>query len=109
MLKYLLLLILIPSVSFADHWASGCWNCRSWGAINVLEDGYVIYTDPEGNAQDIGVWQNYTQDSIIIMWMESSMMEIIEKREKCFVRQSSFGFGVSSEIEEVKKIRNNND
>lgn len=105
MLKYLLLLVLIPSVSFAEHWAVGAWDCRSWGAIRIFEDGYTIDVNPDGELQNWGVWQNHNENSIIIVWLDSSLVEIIEKTpNNKFYRQGTYSFGIGSEIEETKKI-----
>jgi hypothetical protein len=105
MLKYLLLLLLIPSVSFAEHWAVGAWNCRPWGAIRIFEDGYAVDVNPDGELQNWGVWQNHDADSIIIVWLDSDLIEIIEARpDNKFYRQCCYGFGIGSEVEETKKI-----
>ena len=102
---FFMLAILISECTIGEeHWAVGGWNCRSWGAIRILEDGYVIDVDPEGYLQNWGVWQERNENAIIIVWMESSMLEIIERRDDSFVRQSAFSFGLSSEVEETKKI-----
>ena len=86
-------------------WPIGCWNCRSWGAIRVLEDGYAIDLDPEGKLNNWGVWQHSgNENRVLIVWVESGMMEIIEKRGDKYLRQSAYSWGIASEIEEVKKI-----
>ena len=86
-------------------WPIGCWNCRSWGAIRLLEDSYAIDLDPEGKLNNWGVWQySGSEDRVLIVWIESGMMEIIEKRGDKYLRQSAYSWGIASEIEEVKKI-----
>lgn len=103
-LFFMLAILVSKCIIGAEHWAIGGWDCRSWGAIRVLDDGYVIDLDPEGDLQNWGIWQDRNENAIIIVWMESSMLEIIERRKDKFVRQSAFTFGVSSDIEETKKI-----
>ena len=86
-------------------WPIGCWNCRSWGAIRILEDGYAIDLDPEGKLNNWGVWQHSgSENRVLIVWVESGMMEIIEKSGDKYLRQSAYSWGIGSEIEEVKKI-----
>lgn len=105
MLKAFLFLCLSFSVCFAEDWPVGCWDCRSWGAIRLLENNYAVYVDPDGYLQNWGIWNyNIHPNRIIIVWMESDMVEVIEKQEDRFVRQSCFPWGTSSEIEETKKI-----
>lgn len=105
MLKTFLFLCLSFSISFAEEWPVGCWDCRPWGAIRLLDNRYVVYVDPDGNLQNWGVWNyNIHSNRIMIVWMESDMLEIIEKEEDKFFRQSCFPWGTSSEIEETKKI-----
>lgn len=90
-----------------DWWVGG-WNTKHWGAIRLLDDGYVIDLDPEGKLQNWGIYQKFNGDDneVLIIWMESSMMEIIRREGDKFYRQSGYPFGVSSEIQEVKKIFN---
>ena len=86
-------------------WPIGCWDCRSWGAIRLLDDHYAIDLDPDGNLQDWGVWQyNLHENRVLIVWMESTRIEVIEKEGDKFYRQSAYNFGPSSKIEETKKI-----
>lgn len=88
-----------------QHWAVGAWDCRSWGAIRIFEDGYTIDVNPDGELQNWGVWQNHNNNSIIIVWLDSSLVEIIEKNtDNKFYRQGTYSFGIGSEIEETKKI-----
>lgn len=86
-------------------WPVGCWNCRSWGGMRLLEDGYAVDTDPEGLLNDWGVWQHFGgQSEVIIVWMESSRVEIIRNDNGKYYHQMSYSFGIGSEIEEVKKV-----
>ena len=86
-------------------WPIGCWNCRSWGAMRLLEDGYCIDTDPEGLLNDWGVWQHFCgPDAVIVMWMESSRVEIIENNNGKYYHQTSYSFGIGSAVEEIQKI-----
>jgi hypothetical protein len=97
----------MTTIGVADetHWSCGAWDCRGWGAIRVFPDGITIDTDPEGYLNDYGYWQNYCgPDSIIIVWMESSRVEIIERHNGKYYRQLSYSFGIGSNIEETKKI-----
>lgn len=86
------------------HWAIGGWDCRSWGAIRLLEDRYAIDLDPEGCLNNWGVWQDFDENSVLIVWMESNKVEIIVKDKDKFYTQSCFGFGMGSVVEETKKI-----
>lgn len=108
MFKYLIIslfcLIAISVCKSEEHWAVGGWDCRSWGAIRLLNDHYAIDVDPEGFLINWGMWQDFDQNSIIIMWVESSKMDIIAKENNKFYTQHSYGFGISSEIEETHKI-----
>ena len=119
---YEILLVLITMQSVADDdrskkpvakierkrqdWMIGGWNTKHWGAIRLYEDGYVTDLDPQGDLQNWGIWQNFNgdEDEVLIIWMESSMMEIIQRSGDKYYRQSAYPFGVSSEIIEVKKI-----
>lgn len=89
-----------------QDWMIGGWNTKHWGAIRLYEDGYVTDLDPQGDLQNWGIWQNFNgdEDEVLIIWMESSMMEIIQRSGDKYYRQSAYPFGVSSEIIEVKKI-----
>ena len=87
-----------------EHWAVGGWNCRSWGAIRLLDDHYAIDVDPDGFLTNWGMWQDFDQNSVIILWFESSKMDIITKENNKFYTQNCYGFGISSEIEETQKI-----
>lgn len=98
------LLTIIVQANEPD-WPIGCWNCRSWGAMRLLEDGYCIDTDPEGFLNDWGVWQRFCgSDAVIVVWMESSRVEIIQKEKDNYYHQTSYSFGIGSLVEEVKKI-----
>lgn len=88
----------------ADHWAVGGWDCRSWGAIRLLKDNYAIDVDPEGCLLNWGVWQDFDNNSVIIVWVESRRIDIITRENDKFYTQNCYGFGVSSEIEETRKI-----
>lgn len=110
MLKILLLTIsicLMPSFCLAeDHWAVGAWNARSWGAIRLFDfelGKWAIDVNPEGDQQDWGVWQDFDQHSIIIIWMDSSRTEIIHRHDGKFYHQTAYSFGIASNIEEIKK------
>ena len=98
------LLLFCSNVYGEQHWAVGGWDCRSWGAIRLLNDHYAIDVDPEGYLMNWGMWQDFDQNSVIILWIESSKMDIITKENNRFYTQHSYGFGISSEIEETKKI-----
>ena len=93
-----------------DGWPVGGWNCRAWGVVRLLADGYAIDLDPEGALQNWGRWQFYTEQDVIIVWMESSKIDVISKVEKQgdsksqYIHQSFFPYGPSSNPEEVKKI-----
>ena len=88
-----------------QEWPVGCWDCRSWGAIRLLEDNTAISVDPDGNLENWGIWQyNIHNNRVLIVWMESEMIEIIEKENDKFFRQSAFPWGIASEVEETKKI-----
>jgi len=40
--------IIFSSICYSDeHWAIGGWDCRSWGAIRLLDDHYAIDVDPD--------------------------------------------------------------
>lgn len=103
---YEILLALLTMQPVADtEWPIGGWNTKSWGAIRLLDDGYVIDLDPEGKLQNWGIWQYHcSENAVLIIWMESSMMEVIAKEGDKYYRQSAYPFGISSEIQEVKKI-----
>ena len=105
-MKALLLWLLLCSISLGEeHWATGGWNCRHWGAIRLFEEPFKFATDldPEGFLQNYGVWQDYDQHSVIIVW-ESGKREIIAKEGNKYYNQTAYSFGVSSNIEEVSKI-----
>ena len=106
MLKILcIIIVLLPSFSFAEeHWATGGWNCRHWGAIRLFEKPYKFATDldPEGFLQNYGVWQDFDQHSVIIVW-ESGKREIIAKEGNKYYHQTAYSFGIASNIEEIKK------
>jgi len=109
MLKILFIILgLLPSFCIAEeHWAVGGWNARHWGAIRLFDfelGKWAIEVDPEGNQQDWGVWQDYDQNSVIIIWMDSSRREIIHKHDGKFYHQTGYSFGIASNIEEIKKI-----
>lgn len=107
MLKILCIILgLLPSVCLAEHhWAVGGWDCRSWGSIKLTEDFFAVDLDPQGEMQDWGAWQNYDQHSIVIIWMDSYRIEIINEHYGKFYRQMAIeGFGIVSEVEETKKI-----
>jgi hypothetical protein len=108
MLKYTLIplffFIVVSVCKSEEHWAVGGWDCRSWGAIRLLNDHYAIDVDPEGCLINWGMWQDFDQNSIIIFWAENTKMDIISKENNKFYTQNSYGFGISSEIEETKKI-----
>lgn len=87
-----------------QHWAVGGWNARSWGAIRLLDDRYAIDLDPEGHLNDWGVWQDFDQYSVLIVWQESSRREVISKMDGKFYHQVAYSFGIASNVEEVKKI-----
>lgn len=98
-------LALLCNTCFANEWPVGAWDCRSWGAIRLLSDNYCVDTDPEGLLQDWGMWQYFgNQNAIIIVWMESSRIEIIENNNDEYYHQMSYSFGIGSEIEKVNKI-----
>jgi hypothetical protein len=92
--------------SAEEHWAVGAWNARSWGAIRLFDfelGKWAIDVNPEGNQQDWGVWQDFNQHSIIIIWMDSSRREIIHKHDGKFYHQTAYSFGIASKVEEIKK------
>jgi len=104
LLTFLFVSTIITEVA-ATEWPIGCWDCRSWGGMRLLEDGYSIDTDPEGFLNDWGVWQHFGgPDAVIVVWMESTRVEIIENHNGKFYHQTSYSFGIGSNIEEVKKI-----
>jgi hypothetical protein len=108
MLKILCIILgLLPSFCLAEqHWAVGGWNARNWGAIRLFDfelGKWAIDVDPEGNQQDWGIWQDYDQNSIIILWMDSSRREIIHKHDGKFYHQTAYSFGIASNIEEIQK------
>lgn len=105
-MKYILAFFLSCfSISYADdHWAVGAWDCRSWGAIRLFEDNIAIDIDPEGCLNSIGAWQNFSENAIIIAWIDTTKIEIIERSGSKFYRQCSYGFGPGSDIQETKKI-----
>jgi hypothetical protein len=86
------------------HWAVGGWDCRSWGAIRLLDDRYAIDLDPEGCLNDWGVWQDFDQHSVLIVWQESSRREVINKSGDKFYHQMAYSFGIASQIQEIRKI-----
>lgn len=95
----------IMSVANEPEWWCGCWGIRSFGSVRILPDRWAIDTDPEGRLNDFAFSQNFCgSDSIIIVWMESSRVEIIENNNGKYYHQMSYSFGIGSEIEEVKKI-----
>jgi len=104
--KVILIWLAIASTSLAEkHWAVGYWDCRSWGGIRLSEEGYANDLGPEGQLQNWGAWQPFDQNSIIVVWMESSKIEIITKEGDKFYTQNCYGFGISSEITETKRGR----
>lgn len=93
------------SICYSDeHWAIGGWDCRSWGAIRLLDDHYAIDVDPEGCLTNWGMWQDFDQNSVIIVWVESRKIDIITRDKNKFYTQSCYGFGISSEIQQTNKI-----
>ena len=89
-----------------DHWAVGGWDCRHWGSVKISKDHYAFDLNPEGIVQDFGVWQDYDQYSIVIVWQDSYRIEIINKHYDKFYRQVMIeGFGIVSDVEEVNKIK----
>jgi hypothetical protein len=105
-LKFLVVCLLFSQNCIAeDHWATGGWNCRHWGAIRLFEEPFKFATDldPEGFLQNYGVWQDYDQNSVIIVW-ESGKREIIAKEGNKYYNQTAYSFGISSNIEEISKI-----
>jgi hypothetical protein len=92
------------SICYSDeHWAVGGWDCRSWGAIRLLEDRYAIDVDPEGYLMNWGMWQDFDENSVIIVWVENTKIDIITKENNKFYTQHCYGFGLSSNIEETHK------
>ena len=105
-MKALLLWLLLCSISLGeDHWATGGWSCRAWGAIRLYQDPIKFATDldPEGYLQDYGVWQDYDQNSVIIVWY-CGRREIIAKESDKYYHQTAYNFRLSSEVEEIYKI-----
>jgi len=105
-MKAILLWLLLCSIILGeDHWATGGWNGRHWGAIRLFEEPFKFATDldPEGFLQNYGVWQDYDQHSVIIVW-ESGKREIIAKEGNKYYNQTAYSFGISSNIEEISKI-----
>jgi hypothetical protein len=99
-------LLLSGQLQAEPHWAVGCWDCRSWGAIRLFNDNYAIDVDPEGDLNDLGCWQNFSPDSVIIIWTESRRIEIIQKDTGKFLHQTLFGYSSAySPITEVKRSR----
>jgi len=88
----------------ADEWPIGCWGCRSWGSVRLLEDRYAIETDPEGRLLKWGCWQYRNENEVIILWMDSQIIEIIEKQEDKYFMQALWGLDIESNIEIIKKI-----
>ena len=88
-----------------DHWFVGCWGIRSWGGVRAFPEGFCIDTDPEGYLNSIGYWQPFCgPDAVIVAWEDTSRMEIIENHNGKFYHQTSYSFGIGSNVEEVKKI-----
>lgn len=108
MLKILCIILgLLPSFCLAEqHWAVGGWNARNWGAIRLHEDPIKFATDinPDGFLQDYGLWQDYDDWTVIIIWTESGRREMIAKDGNKFYSQVSYSFGIASNVEEIKKI-----
>ena len=113
--KFLLSLsfaIIFSSICYSDeHWAIGGWDCRHWGSVKISKHekygNCAVDIDPQGELQDYGFWQDYDQHSIVILWQDSYRIEIINKHYDKFYRQVMIeGFGIVSDVEEVKKIHN---
>lgn len=105
-MKILISFLLLLNICEAnEHWATGGWSCRPWGAIRLYELPYKFCTDvdPDGFLQDFGYWQDYDQNSIIIVWEDTSRMEIISQDKNKYYHQAAYPFGISSTIEEVSK------
>lgn len=107
MLKHALIplffFIVVSVCKSEEHWAVGGWDCRSWGAIRLLDDHYAIDVDPEGCLMSWGTWQDFDKNSVIIVWIDSSKIDMITKENNKFYTQHSYGFGVASEIQETHK------
>lgn len=110
MFKYLIpslisIFLLVSVCKSEEHWAVGGWDCRHWGSLKISEDHYAFDLDPEGIVQDFGVWQDYDQYSVVIVWQDSYRIEIINKHYDKFYRQVMIeGFGAISEVEQTRKI-----
>jgi hypothetical protein len=107
-MKAIILWLCLINISYCDdiHWAVGGWDCRSWGAIRLFDvdsGRWALDLSPDGDQQDWGVWQEFSQDSIIIIWMDSSRMEVIMKSDDRYFHQMAYAFGISSHIEPTKK------
>ena len=97
-------LLLSGQLNAEVHWAVGCWNCRSWGAIRLLADNYAIDVDPECDLNDWGCWQDFSADSVIIVWIESYRVEIIQKDTDKFSHQALLSYSSAyGPITEVKR------
>lgn len=99
-----LLLCLSSSICFGDDWPVGCWGCRWWGSVRLLEDRYAIETDPEGRLLKWGCWQYRNENEVIIVWMESKIIEVIQKQGDEYFMQALWGLDIESPIEKIKKI-----
>lgn len=103
---YEILLALTTMQPASDtEWPIGGWNTKHCGAIRLLDDGYVIDLDPEGKLQNWGIWQYYCgENAVLIIWMESSYDDVIQKNNDKYFIQSLWSGDMSSKVEEVKKI-----
>jgi hypothetical protein len=95
------------SEAFADqHWITGAWDCRSWGAVRFYEEPYryAVDVDPDGNVNNWGYWQDFDENSILVVWMNNNSMDMFSRMDGKVVFQTMYSFGVSNDITETKKI-----
>jgi len=101
-----LLLLFCGQYCNAEHWITVAWDCRSWGAVRFYEEPYryAVEVDPDGNVNNWGYWQDFDENSILVVWMNNNSMDMFVRMDGKVVFQTMYSFGTSNDITETKKI-----